>query len=73
MAGKKDKPWVYIPVNKGHKAKVDKEDLKKVMAHTWRILPCVRQRSSPVYDVGWHITWSFSMCATDVKLQSRLA
>lgn len=32
------KPWVYIDVNKGYKAKIDAEDQARVEAHTWRVL-----------------------------------
>ena len=35
---KKPKPWCYIPVNKGYRAKVDAEDYERVMEHTWRII-----------------------------------
>jgi hypothetical protein len=31
------KDWCYIPVNKGYKAKIDKEDYERVMKHTWRV------------------------------------
>jgi hypothetical protein len=32
------KPWCYIPVNKGYRAKIDAEDYDRVMAHTWRVI-----------------------------------
>lgn len=32
------KPWIFIDVNKGYKAKIDLEDKAKVLAHTWRVL-----------------------------------
>jgi hypothetical protein len=35
---KKSRPWCYIPVNKGHKAKIDTEDYERVMKHTWRVI-----------------------------------
>jgi hypothetical protein len=35
-SGSKD--WCYIPVNKGYKAKIDKEDLAKVSQYTWRVI-----------------------------------
>lgn len=41
MKTKKIKPWTYIsvnPKNKGYRAKIDKEDLKKVSEYTWRVL-----------------------------------
>jgi hypothetical protein len=38
MKTKKVKPWCYIPVNPKSRAKIDKEDLKKVSEYTWRIL-----------------------------------
>lgn len=34
----KAKPWCYIPVNKGYKAKIDQEDYDRVTKHTWRII-----------------------------------
>lgn len=34
----KSKPWCYIPVNKGHKAKIDKEDYDRVSEYTWRVI-----------------------------------
>lgn len=34
----KEKPWCYIPVHKGHRAKIDKEDYAKVSKHSWRVL-----------------------------------
>jgi len=30
--------WCYVPVNKGYKAKIDKEDYERVMQHTWRVM-----------------------------------
>jgi hypothetical protein len=38
MESEKSKEWCYIPVNKGHKAKIDKEDYARVMKHTWRLI-----------------------------------
>ncbi len=35
---KKDKPWCYIPVNKGLRAKIEAEDYDRVMEHTWRVI-----------------------------------
>lgn len=32
------KPWCYIPVYDGHRAKIDEEDYEKVMKHKWRVL-----------------------------------
>lgn len=34
----KNKPWCYIPVNKGLRAKIDAEDYDRVMKHTWRVI-----------------------------------
>lgn len=34
----KMKPWCFIPVNKGHKAKIDREDFERVSQYTWRVL-----------------------------------
>jgi hypothetical protein len=34
----KTKPWRYIPVNKGYKAKIDAEDYDRLMKHTWRVI-----------------------------------
>jgi hypothetical protein len=31
------KPWCYIPVHPGMKAKIDKEDLARVKEHSWRV------------------------------------
>lgn len=35
---KKSKPWCYIEVNKGLKAKIDQEDFERVNQHTWRVI-----------------------------------
>jgi hypothetical protein len=32
------KEWCYIPVNKGYRAKIDKEDLARVSKFTWRVI-----------------------------------
>lgn len=37
-AEKKNVAWVYIPVNKGHRAKIDAEDYDRVIKHTWRVI-----------------------------------
>lgn len=34
----KSKPWCYIPVNKGYRAKIDAEDFDRVTKHTWRVI-----------------------------------
>lgn len=34
----KAKPWCYIDVNKGYRAKIDAEDFERVNQHTWRVI-----------------------------------
>ena len=32
-----DKAWTYLKLKSGHKVKIDKEDLKRINEHTWRV------------------------------------
>ncbi len=34
----KKKPWCYLPLSKGHRAKIDQEDLERLSAHSWRVI-----------------------------------
>lgn len=34
----KNKPWCYLPVNKGYRAKIDQEDFERTSQHTWRVI-----------------------------------
>ena len=45
------KAWCYIPVNPGRKAKIDREDLKRVSEHTWRITKGTTGRARVVTSI----------------------
>ena len=45
------KAWCYIPVRPNTRAKIDKEDLERVMKHTWRVITKSSGRKKVVTNI----------------------